>query len=266
MDLYIKSILSLGGISALLAAGLGYASLRFRVKKDERQEKIEVSLPGANCGACGYAGCSSFAEAVVSGEASVSGCPVGGDELAEKIADIMDEDASNAEKETARVLCKGGNKETSHSSDYSGIETCKAVNIVNGGTKVCDYGCLGFGDCAEVCPFDGIIINNNGLPEINEKNCSGCGKCADICPQNIIIMAPESVGNNIMCSSHEEAGLITKICEVGCIGCGLCIKTCPVDAIDMEDNLAVLNYEKCINCGLCADKCPTGTIEFMEKE
>ena len=32
----------------------------------------------ANCGGCGYPGCDAFAEAVVSGEAPIDGCPVGG--------------------------------------------------------------------------------------------------------------------------------------------------------------------------------------------
>ncbi|MFR4418709.1 MAG: (Fe-S)-binding protein [Ruminococcus sp.] len=29
----------------------------FAVKVDERAQKITETLPGANCGACGYAGC-----------------------------------------------------------------------------------------------------------------------------------------------------------------------------------------------------------------
>ncbi|MFW5999054.1 MAG: RnfABCDGE type electron transport complex subunit B [Halanaerobiaceae bacterium] len=262
MELYLKSILSMGGIAALLAAGLGYASLRFRVEKDQRLDDIEEALPGVNCGACGYAGCSSFAEAVVTGEASVSGCPVGGEEVAARLAEIMGEDASTAEEETARVLCRGGINETARWAEYRGIESCAAVDTVNGETKACEYGCLGYGDCAAVCPFEAIEMNDNGLPEIDPEKCTGCGECVEACPKNIIILAPRKGKNDIYCSSHDGAARVTKICEVGCIGCGQCIKICPVDAITMKDNLAVLDYEKCINCGLCAEKCPTGTIEF----
>ena len=37
----------------------------FAVKVDERAQKITETLPGANCGACGYAGCADYADAIV---------------------------------------------------------------------------------------------------------------------------------------------------------------------------------------------------------
>ena len=105
-------------------------------------------------------------------------------------------------------------------------------------------------------------MNDNGLPEVNPEKCTSCEKCVLECPRDIIVMAPESGDNHIECRSHAAGGEVRKICEVGCIGCGMCDRVCPVDAIDMEDDLAVIDYEECINCGLCADKCPTDTIEF----
>lgn len=261
-SVYIYSLFSMGGIAALLAAGLGFAARAFKVERDERIDKVEDVLPGANCGGCGYAGCSSFAEAVVKGEAEIDGCPVGGDEVVEKIASILGEESSSGEKQVARVLCQGGLKETKKTSEYRGIKRCQAADAVGGGSKACQYGCLGFGDCADVCPFDAITINENGLPEVDPEKCTGCGKCVEACPQGIIKLASISAQNNILCSSHASGKKVRKICEVGCIGCGLCARTCPVDAIQMEDNLAVIDYEQCVNCSLCAEKCPTGAIQF----
>jgi len=253
----------MGGIAALLAGGLGYASHHFKVEQDPRVGKVEDALPGANCGACGYAGCESFAEAVVNGEAPVGGCPVGGDGTASQIADIMGADSGSSDKMVAELLCAGGIKETKKEGTYNGIQTCKAAHQVNGGEKVCQYSCLGFGDCESICPFDAIEMGENGLPIIDPDKCTACGKCIEECPRNILTLAPFTAKNHIRCSSHNTGSTVRKTCEVGCIGCGICANSCPVDAIEMHDNLAVIDYDKCVNCGICADKCPTGTIEFQ---
>src|SRR5690554_1791897 len=252
----------MGGIAALLALGLGFASRAFYVERDERIDKIEEALPGANCGACGYAGCSSFAEAVASGEAPADGCPVCNDDAAVRIAEIMGSAVSDSDCKYPQVLCNGGLKESRRTAEYQGIKSCKAADAVSGGTKSCHYGCLGLGDCVKACPFDAITIGENGLPLIDLEKCGGCGQCAEACPRNIIVMVSQTAENHILCSSHDPGKEARKICEVACIGCGLCGRVCPVDAITIEDNLAVIDYENCVNCGLCAEKCPTGAIRF----
>jgi Na+-translocating ferredoxin:NAD+ oxidoreductase subunit B len=264
-SIYLYSLLSMGGLGALLAFGLGFAAKTFYIERDERIEKIEEILPGANCGACGFAGCSSFAEAIVNEGADPGLCPVSGEEARAKISEIMGIKASSGERYVAQVLCRGGLKETKQDSEYRGIKSCKAATAVNGGSKSCQYGCLGYGDCAAACPFDAITMNDDNLPEVNPDKCTGCGKCVDACPKGIITLAPISSQNHIRCSSYDPGKRVRSICEVGCIGCGICARVCPVNAITMKDNLAVIDYKKCINCGLCAEKCPTGTIEFNGK-
>ncbi|KXS37601.1 MULTISPECIES: RnfABCDGE type electron transport complex subunit B [unclassified Candidatus Frackibacter] len=258
---------SMGILGAAFAGGLTIASVKLAVETDPRIEEIEDALPGANCGACGEPGCGSFAEAVVSGGAKADGCPVGGSEVADKIAEIMGADAGQESvRSLARVLCRGGNQETFARSEYRGIQSCKAADIASSGSKSCSYGCLGFGDCAVICPFDAIEMNDNGLPVIIDEKCTGCGNCVDECPKEIITLAPEDKEVHIRCSSHNEGKTVKSICEVGCIGCGICAKKCPVDAITMENNLAVLDYGDCINCGACVKACPMDTIETIETD
>ena len=76
---------------------LGIASVIFKVNVDEREEKIVEVLPGNNCGGCGYPGCSGLAAAIVKGEAPVNGCPVGGEAVGKKVAEIMGVEAVESE-------------------------------------------------------------------------------------------------------------------------------------------------------------------------
>jgi len=75
----ILFLLALGCISGTL---LGIASKVFYVYEDPRIEMVEDLLPGANCGGCGYAGCSAAAASIVSGEAPPNVCVVGGESVA----------------------------------------------------------------------------------------------------------------------------------------------------------------------------------------
>ncbi|HHW15381.1 MAG TPA: hypothetical protein GXX28_10695 [Firmicutes bacterium] len=54
-----------------------------------KAEEIARTLPGMNCGACGYRGCRECAVAIASGEASCSACPAGGAAMAEAVAGLL---------------------------------------------------------------------------------------------------------------------------------------------------------------------------------
>ncbi len=47
------------------------------------------------------------------------------------------------------------------------------------------------------------------------------------------------------------------VCSIGCIACKICEKVCEFDAVQVNDNISKIDYEKCTSCGKCAEKCPT---------
>lgn len=252
--------ISLGGMGLLFGGGLAYASKIFAIETDPRVSQVRDVLPGANCGACGYPGCDGFANAVVSGEAKINGCPVGGVETAEAVGEIMGVETSPSERMIARVICNGTNKNAKEKYKYYGITDCRAAAMVQGGSKECPYGCLGLGTCENLCPFDAIHVNENGVAEVDEEKCTACGICIEVCPKSVIELVPESKEVRVLCNSKDKGKEVKNYCSVGCIGCKICVKECPFDAMEFKDNLAYINYDKCTNCMICAEKCPTKAI------
>jgi RnfABCDGE-type electron transport complex B subunit len=265
----IQSILiaagSMGGLGLVFAAVLAIANKKLHVEEDPRVIEIMDVIPGANCGGCGFPGCQAFADAVVKGGVAVDGCPVGGSEVAEKIAKIMGVEVSKTEKIIAQCQCQGGLEEIAYQGEYLGAQSCIAATLVSGGKKLCEFGCLGLGDCAEACPFDAIIISDNRLPVVDAEKCVACGKCVEVCPRDLMEMHPVSHRTKVLCKNHDIGRYAAKVCTRSCIACGACERKCPFDAIHVIDNLAVIDYEKCKHCGLCATVCPNNTIEFIKR-
>lgn len=256
----LTTILILGSLGFLLGAILAYASIKFQVEVNPLLEKLENALPGTNCGACGYAGCSGYAAALLNEDAPLVACAAGGKETLQKLSELLGkEPAEKKLKKVAFVFCQGG-KLAEDKFIYSGMQTCQAAVLVTGGQKSCTYGCLGFGDCVTACQFDAIKLNDNNIPEIDLNKCINCGACIKACPKGIIKEVPLKESKNVICSSKDQGKTARKVCKVACIGCGICQKVCPFNAIKIIDNLAVIDREKCTNCGLCQEKCPTKAI------
>ena len=250
-----------GILGILIGIFLGIASEKFKVEVDEKEILVRNELPGNNCGGCGYAGCDALAKAIAAGQAEVGACPVGGASTAEKIGAIMGVAGGTAEKKVAFVKCKGTCDKTKVQYNYYGVDDCKKVSVVPGaGEKACTYGCMGYGSCVKACAFDAIHVVD-GVAVVDKEKCVACGKCVSSCPNHLIELVPYKAEHLVQCSSHDKGKDVKSVCESGCIGCTLCTKQCEFDAIHMEDNLAVIDYEKCTNCGKCAETCPVKVIQ-----
>ena len=123
----------------------------------------------------------------------------------------------------------------------------------------CRFGCIGYGDCAEVCDNRAIRLVN-GKAVVEEELCGACGKCVKACPQHLIEIIPAGSKYRVQCANNDRGKAVKVNCDAGCIGCGLCAKNCPKDAITFANNIAKIDYEKCVGCGLCAAKCPAKVI------
>ncbi len=256
----IVPILIVMALAGIFAFCLSYLGDKMAVERDARIDDIERHLAGANCGGCGYAGCSQFAEALFKGEADISRCNPTSAENKKHIARILGMDAVESEQTVAVVHCAGGNR-AADKYDYQGYGDCRSAEILAGGSKACEYGCMGLCTCVHVCQNHCIAISKDtGASEVDRNNCISCGACVAACPKKLIGRIPKSAKLYIACSNTTKGKAVMDVCKVGCIACGKCERTCPKGAIKLSDNLAAIDYKKCIGCMKCASECPRGCI------
>lgn len=254
-----------GIVGIFVGLFLGVAGIKFKVQVDEKEEAVLAALPGNNCGGCGFPGCAGLASAIAKGEAAVNTCPVGVEEVGRQIAAIMGVEAQETERQVAYVHCAGDCERTRVDYEYHGIEDCRMMSFVpGGGPKSCNSGCLGFGTCAKVCPFDAIHVVN-GVARVDAEKCKACSKCVDVCPKHLIALMPYRTKLQVTCSSTDKGPVTMKACDVGCIGCGICMKNCQFDAVKVVDFHAIIDPAKCTGCGACAEKCPKKCIERLKE-
>ncbi|MDX9872681.1 MAG: RnfABCDGE type electron transport complex subunit B [Clostridia bacterium] len=262
----IYAVVSLAVLGAIFGLVLGFAGKKFAVEVDPRIESILNTLPGANCGACGFPGCAGYAEAIINAGAPMNACSPGKDAISKKIAEIMGAEAGKAnERKIAQLLCNGGIGNAVELYHYEGIKDCHSVATMYNGPKICNYGCFGQGTCAAVCPFGAITMGAEGLPLIDPELCTGCNACVRECPQKILQTVEISKLVHVRCHNKDKGKDAKAACKVACIKCKICEKNCPEDAIhvvaDSRGSVAVIDYAKCTSCGICVEKCPTKTIE-----
>ena len=269
MDLILLAVIVLGVLGLVSALVLFYASHRFAVHEDPRIGQVAAVLPQANCGGCGYPGCSGFAAACVKAadQGSLDGklCPVGGQAVMEQVADIVGLSVVASAPKVAVVRCNGSCENRPRIAEFDGMPTCRVQQMLGMGETACPYGCLGCGDCVAACQFGAISINpSTGLPEVDEEKCTACGACAKACPRGVIeirLKGPKGRRVVVLCNNKDKGAVANKACKSACIGCGKCVKTCEkCQAITLENNLAYIDAEKCKMCRKCEEACPKGAI------
>ncbi len=261
----LNTIIMLSLLGMVAAVILYVIAQRFKVIEDPRIDIVADTLPGANCGGCGFAGCRSLAEALVKAD-SLEGllCPPGGSETMAKIAVILDRQPAAVEPKVAVVRCNGTPENCARITNYDGAINCRVAHSLYRGTTACQYGCLGCGDCVTACKFDAMVMDPvTKLPVIFDDKCVACGACVKACPRNIIELRKKSRKDRkiyVSCVNRDKGGPAKKACNVACIGCGKCVKVCAYDAITVTDNLAFIDSSKCKMCRKCVAECPTGAI------
>ena len=257
----LYSFLSVALLGGLLGIGLAIASKLLTVKRDKRIAEVTELLPQLNCGACGYAGCSGYAEAIVMSSESLTLCTPGSGSVAKALADVMGVEVDVAiEKKVAQVFCRGGGKHSEYLFRYQGLADCNALYLLYQGDKVCKFGCLGLGSCIKVCPVDAIIYDDENLVWVDKDVCISCGKCIDVCPTGVMKWIPYNADLMVACNSTDKGAAVRKYCSVGCIGCKLCEKKSPEGGFKVEDFLATIDYSAEGERKEAAEACPPQCI------
>lgn len=261
----IWTVVILAGLGLVLALVLFFVARRFRVEEDPRIDLVEKTLPGANCGGCGYAGCHAFADsAVKASDLSAHYCPVGGNDVMQKVSDILGFKMEAKAPQVAVVRCNGSCTARPVINEYDGAASCRVKAALYAGDTACPFGCLGCGDCVAACEFGALSMDPaTGLPVVDEAKCVACGKCVAACPKSLIELrnkGPRGIRVFVACRNTDKGPVARKACSNACIGCGLCVKACAHDAITLENNLAYVDFTKCKLCRKCVAACPTGAV------
>ncbi len=264
LETILTSVLTIGGLSVLLASLLVVANRLLSVKEDPRIDEVEEMLPHTNCGGCGYPGCRAFAEALVAGKALPAKCSVGTPSDHARIASYLGVDVGQFEKRVARLACAGGDNVAANRAHYRGLQSCAAAALVAGGGKSCFWGCIGMADCERACTFDAISMNEHRLPVVDENRCTACGDCVRACPKDLFSLQAVSHRLWVACRSQEAGDQVLEECQVGCTACGRCALDDP-QRVRMVGNLPVVDYAGIGLTAKAIGRCPTGAIVWLDE-
>lgn len=252
----------MAGVALVLALCIILISRFCQVKEDPRIKEVEQRLAGANCGACGHPGCAGFAKALVEGKASLSSCGQTDKQAQIEISNILGIAFDGAAEPTiAVVACCGGNQ-CDDKYAYQGYGNCVSQNMLAGGRKACEVGCMGSGSCVDACPYMAIECFD-GYAHIDPDICRSCGLCIQTCPKRLIKRVPKSAKVYVACSTECRGKDVMNKCKAGCIACGKCERNCPSGAIHLVNNVPIIDYSKCTHCGKCLEGCPRHCIKYV---
>ena len=188
LEAILPAVACVAGIGLLCAVILVAAAKFMAVRENKLEKELRACLPGVNCGACGYAGCDSYARALADGtEKQTNLCIPGADAVSKQISKSLGVAFQNTVEQVAAIHCCGDCEHAVQKASYSGVQTCSGAKMLYGGQQACTYGCLGKGDCAAICPYDAIYMEK-GIAHVHTPKCVG----AEVCPVGCILSADRS--------------------------------------------------------------------------
>ncbi len=158
----LSAIISLTSLGVALGLLLGLAARYLKVEGNPLIAEIEQLLPGAQCGQCGFPGCSGAAQALADGSAPVTLCPPGGRAVVQALAAKLGVDA-----------------------DLSNVQDSVPMMA-----EVKEEICIGCTRCFKVCPTDAIMGAAQQIHVVFREACTACGKCEEVCPTESIKLQP----------------------------------------------------------------------------
>jgi Na+-translocating ferredoxin:NAD+ oxidoreductase subunit B len=261
--------IALWGLALFTVLGLVFgftlaaAALRFAVQTNPLVDRVRDALPSANCGACGFAGCLAYAEAVVEKtEVSPNLCAPGRGPVAQQVAELTGKAMGAVVDRVVVMTCHGTSAYARDEAEYAGIRTCGAAAFVFGGPKACKNGCLGLGDCVRACPFGALSLNDGGIAVVDQDKCTGCAICVPVCPKELFTLYPRHHRVVLSCVARDKQAVVRATCMVGCTLCRKCVAKCPAGAIEWDGRTILIDHEKCLAFGpscneACVDICPS---------
>jgi electron transport complex protein RnfB len=252
-----------GLLGLFFGFALAAAAMKFQVVTNPLVDRVRHVLPSANCGACGFAGCQAYAEAVVENPAvAPSLCAPGRAPVAQTVAELTGKHLGTVVDRVVIMRCHGTSAYARKEAEYAGVQTCAAATLVFGGPKACKNGCLGLGDCVQVCPFDALHLGPGGIVEVDSEKCTGCALCVPTCPKELFTLYPRRHRIELSCVARDKQAVVRATCMVGCTLCRKCVAKCPAGAIEWNGNTIVIDHDKCLAYGpscneACVDICPS---------
>ncbi len=250
-------------LGLVFGVALAATAARFHVATNPLVDQVRDALPSANCGACGFAGCTAYAEAVVEkSDVAPSLCVPGRQTVADTVARLTDKVVGAVRDSIVVLRCHGTSAFARQEAEYEGIATCAAASLAFGGPKACKNGCLGLADCVRACPFGALRMTDENIPAVDIALCTGCAICVTTCPKALFELYPRSHRVMLSCVSRDKSSVVRSTCSVGCTLCRKCVAKCPAEAIAWTGTTIVIDHEKCAaygpSCGeACVDICPS---------
>lgn len=263
LQIVVWSLAVFGALGLFFGLALAAAAKRFHVPVNPVVEQVRAQLPSANCGACGFAGCQAYAEAVVErADVSPNLCVPGRQVVAAALARLTGKAEAAVADRIVILRCHGTTAFARDEAAYAGIPTCAAASLIFGGPKACKNGCLGLGDCVAVCPFDALSLGAEGIPVVDEEACTGCARCVAACPKDLFQLYPRQHRVELSCVARDKQSVVRAACAVGCTLCRKCVAKCPAGAIEWDGATIRVDHEKCLAYGpscneACVDICPS---------